>query len=117
MKNCSESQLEYRIWENDVFIVETAGVRATIIDFSLSRLTLDPYNLEAEGGGGQDIFNNLSEDPDLFTAQGDYQFEIYRYVYGKIQSLEGGSKIPSWLLGLSPSVLQKKALEVSDRTK
>ena len=54
--------------------VETCGVTTTIIDFSLSRLSMDKVT----------IFNNLSEDPTLFTARGkdqpggDYQFDIYR---------------------------------------
>ena len=61
----------------DTYQVETGGVLTTIIDFSLSRLTMDEAT----------IFNNLSEDPALFTAKGlpggDYQFDIYR----KIQEL------------------------------
>jgi len=58
----------------DTYQVETGGVLTTIIDFSLSRLSMDKVT----------IFNNLSEDPTLFTARGkdqpggDYQFDIYR---------------------------------------
>jgi len=58
----------------DTFQVETGGVQTSIIDFSLSRLSMDKVT----------IFNNLSEDPTLFTARGkgqpggDYQFDIYR---------------------------------------
>lgn len=50
------------------FEVATKGVKVSIIDFTLSRMT---YNNCC-------IFNDLSLDPDLFTATGDYQFEIYR---------------------------------------
>ena len=56
------------------FKVETGGVETSIIDFSLSRLSMDKVT----------IFNNLSEDPTLFTARGkgqsggDYQFDVYR---------------------------------------
>lgn len=46
----------------------TAGVRATLIDFTLSRLALD----------GAVVYNNLAEDPTLFTATGDLQFDVYR---------------------------------------
>ncbi len=40
----------------DTYKVETKGVHATIIDFSLSRAVVD----------GQHIFNNLAEDPSIF---------------------------------------------------
>ncbi len=52
------------------FDVDSMGVIATIIDFSLSRMTL-PRD-------GCEIFNNLAEDEELFQSQGDYQFDIYR---------------------------------------
>lgn len=48
--------------------VLTHGVEVSIIDFTLSRITFD----------GVCIFNDLSLDPDLFDAEGDYQFEIYK---------------------------------------
>lgn len=31
------------------------------------------------------IFNDLASDPALFTAQGEYQFEIYRLMKDKVQ--------------------------------
>ena len=46
----------------------TAGLRATLIDFTLSRLRAD----------GAVVYNNLAEDPTLFSAHGDHQFEVYR---------------------------------------
>ncbi|CAG9772831.1 unnamed protein product [Ceutorhynchus assimilis] len=49
------------------------GVEATIIDFTLSRVLHD----------GVIIFNDLSCDPDLFIAKGDYQFDIYRLMKQK----------------------------------
>ncbi|XP_050303416.1 uncharacterized protein LOC126741126 [Anthonomus grandis grandis] len=48
--------------------LKTEGVQVTIIDFTLSRMTHDDVV----------IFNDLGQDPDLFQAEGDYQFEIYR---------------------------------------
>ncbi|XP_060530058.1 serine/threonine-protein kinase haspin homolog isoform X2 [Cylas formicarius] len=48
--------------------IQTRGVRATIIDFTLSRIEHD----------GVVIYNDLGQDPELFVAQGDYQFEVYR---------------------------------------
>lgn len=48
--------------------IPSHGVKATIIDFTVSRIS---HN-------GSSIFYDLSEDPELFTASGDYQQEIYR---------------------------------------
>lgn len=73
VKECRQKTLQYR-FGSDQFQVETHGMRATIIDFSLSRLTLPNDDRDEEC----DIFNNLSEDPDLFTSEGDYQFDVYR---------------------------------------
>ncbi|KAL1122938.1 hypothetical protein AAG570_003263 [Ranatra chinensis] len=49
--------------------LRTGGVKATIIDFTLSSVTLE---------GGERVFNDISKDPDMFIATGDYQFDIYR---------------------------------------
>ncbi|GJQ69465.1 Haspin [Trypoxylus dichotomus] len=46
----------------------TYGIQLAIIDFTLSRVSHD----------GVYLYNDLALDPDLFTAVGDYQFEIYR---------------------------------------
>ena len=54
---------------NDFYEVKCEKTSATIIDFSLSRLTTP------DGGT---IFNDLAKDPALFKAEGDYQFDIYR---------------------------------------
>ncbi|KAF2898889.1 hypothetical protein ILUMI_07288 [Ignelater luminosus] len=48
--------------------IPACGIVVTVIDFTLSRITHD----------GVCIYNDLSMDPDLFTATGDYQFEIYK---------------------------------------
>nr|CAH7736836.1 unnamed protein product [Callosobruchus chinensis] len=61
------TKVRFTLNEN-VYIVPTKGIQATIIDFTLSRVEYD----------GVVIFNDLSLDPDLFTAEGDYQFDIYR---------------------------------------
>ncbi|KAK9878914.1 hypothetical protein WA026_003740 [Henosepilachna vigintioctopunctata] len=48
--------------------IKNKEVKATIIDFTLSRIEYDKAV----------IFNDLALDNDLFSATGDYQFEIYR---------------------------------------
>ncbi|WAR21286.1 HASP-like protein [Mya arenaria] len=48
--------------------VPSMGVEASVIDFTLSRLTKD----------GCTVFTDLSVDPALFEGKGDYQFDIYR---------------------------------------
>lgn len=83
----SEYQFEHRDlhWGN-VLIVPTAdkvltftlngkpisipsnGVKATIIDYTLSRLVFNKCCL----------YQDLATDPELFEANGDYQFDIYR---------------------------------------
>ncbi|XP_068228697.1 uncharacterized protein Haspin [Palaemon carinicauda] len=62
-KNYAEFKLNGALYS-----LETKGVMATVIDFTLSRLKMPNCVM----------YNNLAEDPSLFTAEGDYQFEIYR---------------------------------------
>nr|XP_039249837.1 uncharacterized protein LOC120327576 [Styela clava] len=56
--------------DSKAYTIKTNGVKASIIDFTLSRLSK----------GGVTVFQNLAADPDLFTLNSDedYQFEIYR---------------------------------------
>ena len=72
IRDCVDKVLSYQLQNNNddhQFEVETSGVMATIIDFSLSRMT-SPQ--------GWEIFINLADDTDLFKSEGDYQFEVYR---------------------------------------
>lgn len=55
-------------FDGNLIEIPSHGVEVTIIDFTMSRVTCD----------GVCIFNDLAEDPELFTGEGDYQFEIYR---------------------------------------
>ncbi|CAL8356122.1 unnamed protein product [Boreogadus saida] len=48
--------------------LDTKGVLVHIIDFSLSRLEID----------GLTVSCDISNEEELFTGQGDYQFDIYR---------------------------------------
>ncbi|XP_066249113.1 uncharacterized protein [Euwallacea similis] len=54
----------------------TYGVKATIIDFTLSRMSSD----------GVTIFTDLADDPELFTSHGSYQFDIYRLMRNKTEN-------------------------------
>lgn len=48
--------------------IRTHGIKATIIDYTLSRLVFKNCCL----------FQDLAADPELFEATGDYQYDIYR---------------------------------------
>ena len=48
--------------------VRTHGVKATIIDYTLSRIEYKSCFL----------YQNLAADPELFETTGDYQYDIYR---------------------------------------
>ncbi|XP_032689218.1 uncharacterized protein LOC116852706 [Odontomachus brunneus] len=52
------------------------NVKVSIIDYTLSRIAYQ----------GCCIYNDLALDPALFTARGEYQFEIYRLMRDKIQN-------------------------------
>ncbi|KAK3878454.1 hypothetical protein Pcinc_016912 [Petrolisthes cinctipes] len=54
--------------DSETYTLKTHGLKATVIDFTLSRLKTKHCV----------VYNNLALDPSLFTAEGDYQFEIYR---------------------------------------
>jgi serine/threonine-protein kinase haspin len=69
VRECSEKFQQY-ILDGQTLKVESQSVCVTIIDFSLSWMK-SPKD-------GCRIFNNLAKDEELFVAQGDYQFEIYR---------------------------------------
>lgn len=62
-----DSKIDFKLG-GDTFSLNTHGLKATVIDFTLSRIKLPHCS----------VFNNLAEDPSLFTSEGDYQFEVYR---------------------------------------
>ncbi|XP_060801432.1 uncharacterized protein LOC106137006 [Amyelois transitella] len=59
--------------------VARCGVAATVIDYSLSRLSLP-----LAGSDRAALYNDLSTDDGLFDALGDYQFEVYRRMRDKL---------------------------------
>ncbi|KAH8378336.1 hypothetical protein KR093_010748, partial [Drosophila rubida] len=56
--------------------VATKGIRITIIDYTLSRVTV----------GDCCHYNDLSTDEELFTASGDYQYDIYRMMRDELNN-------------------------------
>ncbi|KAK0419937.1 hypothetical protein QR680_014415 [Steinernema hermaphroditum] len=55
-------------YEGNEYHFASHGVKATIIDFTNSRMRKEATV----------IYVDLEQDPDLFTGEGDYQFDIYR---------------------------------------
>lgn len=64
---CHETSLNFLV-NGKPIEVRTHGVKATIIDYTLSRIVYKNCCL----------FQDLAADPELFEATGDYQYEIYR---------------------------------------
>ena len=71
----SDSHVRYKLGQRKI-VLASKGVKVSIIDFTLSRVTYQ----------GCSVFNDLASDPALFTAQGEYQFEIYRLMKDKIEN-------------------------------
>ncbi|KZC03891.1 Putative serine/threonine-protein kinase haspin like protein [Dufourea novaeangliae] len=70
----TESHVYYKLGQKQIQLL-SKGVKVSIIDFTLSRVTYQ----------GCSVFNDLASDPSLFGAQGEYQFEIYRLMRDKIK--------------------------------
>ncbi|XP_046477923.1 serine-rich adhesin for platelets [Neodiprion pinetum] len=73
ISHTKDSRVAYKL-NDKVYTYPTRGMQVAIIDFTLSRMSYE----------GCCIFNDLALDPALFTAQGEYQFEIYRMMQDKI---------------------------------
>lgn len=92
--------MSFRV-DNKPYEIKTHGVKASIIDFTLSRISkgcvtfffqiiihqctrqywlIMPIWVSVPFIGGVTVFQDLAADPSLFTMDGaqDYQFEIYR---------------------------------------
>lgn len=65
--NTNQQYISYKLGDKELTI-PTKGVKITVIDYTLSRITLNDYC----------YYQDLSNDKELFSASGDYQFEIYR---------------------------------------
>ena len=70
----TEKVVEYRL-DGRPLKIDTNGVKVTIIDYSLSRLTYD----------GAVLYEDLARDEELFQSSGDYQFDIYRLMRSQVK--------------------------------
>lgn len=69
LQTTEDKEICYKLNGQDL-IVPTHGVKASIIDYTLSRMVSE----------GCCFYNDLAQDEDLFSACGDYQFDIYRFM-------------------------------------
>lgn len=67
LKKTNLKELHYTL-NGKTSTIPTHGLQVNIIDYTLSRLERD----------GIVVFCDISAEEDLFTGEGDYQFEIYR---------------------------------------
>lgn len=67
LKKTNLKELRYTL-NGKTSTIPTRGLQVNIIDYTLSRLERD----------GIVVFCDISAEEDLFTGEGDYQFEIYR---------------------------------------
>lgn len=67
LKKTNLKELRYTL-NGKTSTIPTHGLQVNIIDYTLSRLERD----------GIVVFCDISAEEDLFTGEGDYQFEIYR---------------------------------------
>ncbi|KAK7866399.1 hypothetical protein R5R35_009822 [Gryllus longicercus] len=75
IKRTTDKTIRCKMYGED-HVVPAQGIQASVIDFTLSRITYD----------GCCIYNNLAEDPTLFEGEGDYQFDIYRMMRDKTEN-------------------------------
>lgn len=69
MIGTDEKEVTFRLNGKEIKI-ETHGVKVSIIDYTLSRMVFE----------GCCFYNDLANDEELFSAVGDYQFDIYRFM-------------------------------------
>ncbi|GJN91813.1 hypothetical protein Rhopal_004836-T1 [Rhodotorula paludigena] len=65
-----------------------SGIRATLIDFTLSRCTVAATSIGSSRARERVLFDPF-EDEELFEGEGDYQFDVYRLMRALVQR-EGG---------------------------
>ncbi|KAH8380715.1 hypothetical protein KR200_000401, partial [Drosophila serrata] len=75
IKDTKKKDIYFKFMNNDLTL-PSKGVKISIIDYTLSRITI----------GQSCYFNDLSSDEDLFSATGDYQYDIYRMMRNELKN-------------------------------
>ncbi|GAA6035343.1 hypothetical protein JCM8097_008823 [Rhodosporidiobolus ruineniae] len=93
---------------------EKSGVKATLIDFTLSRV--DSTGRKGKGLGREVLFDAF-EDECVFEGEGDYQFDVYRMMRTLVEREGGGWEASHpktnvlWLHYLALKLLHSKKLK------
>jgi len=69
-------------------------VRATLIDFTLSRCCVSTST--STSTGADEVVFDPFEDDDLFEGEGEYQFEVYRRMRALVEGAHGGKGEKAW---------------------
>ncbi|GAB1296415.1 Non-specific serine/threonine protein kinase [Apodemus speciosus] len=99
LKKTNRKELRYTL-NGKTSTIPTHGLQVSIIDYTLSRLERD----------GIVVFCDISTEEDLFTGEGDYQFEIYRLMRRENRNCWGEYHPYSnvlWLHYLADKILNK----------
>ncbi|CAH1390653.1 unnamed protein product, partial [Nezara viridula] len=73
----SERDIPFTL-NRDKYTILTNGVKATIIDFTLSRMTFPCSDIP--------VYCDIGQDPDMFIGTGDYQFDVYRHMKDDVKN-------------------------------
>jgi hypothetical protein len=105
LKPCDAQEQSYQ-HGGDTFTVQTHGVHASIIDFTLSRLER----------GGKVFFFDLETDECYFDGEGDMQFDCYRSMRKSVKKKWGPHQPKTnlyWIQYLIDKILNDKPYHVA----
>lgn len=74
IEKTDKKQIDFKLCGRDLSVA-SKGIKITIIDYTLSRITVADCC----------HYNDLSQDDDLFVATGDYQYDIYRMMRDELK--------------------------------
>ncbi|XP_075417288.1 serine/threonine-protein kinase haspin [Tenrec ecaudatus] len=108
LKKTNHKELQYTL-NGKTSTIPTRGVHVNIIDYTLSRLERD----------GIVVFCDISLDEELFTGEGDYQYEIYRLMKKETSNCWGGYHPYNnvlWLHYLTDKILKQMTFKTKTST-